>query len=96
MTSINKAMLQARIDSLNSLTNNHLEPYTKSNTGKLQANIGSYYLDAAYGGYNLARIENKGGGISCPIGQGFYPKRELLNKINAYIAGIHAQQEKTK
>ena len=81
---ITKRDLQARIDWLNKLTGNPLKPY--QDTEVLKANPGNYHLDSTYGGLWLAQM-SKDGRIRKIIG-GFYPKRELYEILNAYIAGI--------
>lgn len=49
--------------------------------------LGWYYLQGAYGGYQLQRICNDSGGVVVII-PGFLPKRELQEKLHAYLSGI--------
>lgn len=86
-----EAQLKAQIAHLNKITNSPAESYSLGTDGKYHANVGNYHLDCAYGGYNLARIANDGGGITQPIGGGFKTKRELYNLIRAYISGIESK-----
>jgi hypothetical protein len=78
--------LQGRIDWLNKLTNNPPDPYTTQKDLHVTPNPGNYHLDSAYGGHGLAQM-SEGGGVRKVIG-GFYPKKELMALLNAYIDGI--------
>jgi hypothetical protein len=80
--------LRAVCANLNRMTGSPLEPYVRSADGKLTAQIGCYIIDQAYGGYQLARIMNDGGGQTAPVGLGFGPARECYDKIRAYMAGL--------
>ena len=81
--------LEARVAYLNRLTNNPSTPYTRKDD-KFTANIGNYHLDQAYGGVQLAQMDNEHGGISHPLRTGYAPKRECLLALNAFINGIEA------
>lgn len=78
--------LKGAIKTLNRITGNPEANYRREGD-KLIANIGSYYLEMAYGGNKLVQIVNEGGGIR-EITHGFIPKRELYHQIWAYIKGI--------
>jgi len=82
--------LEALCDRLNKLTNSPMKAYEKDSDGKYVAQIGNFHLDMAYGGVMLVRMQNSGGGVNCPIGQGHTTKRELYEKLSAYIAGIES------
>ena len=64
--------------------------YTKGADGKYTANIGCHHLDGAYGGHKLVRMVNDGGGVSDVTG-GYIPKRELYNRMRAYLDGVRAR-----
>jgi len=81
--------LQDRVDWLNELTGNPIEPY-QGRPQQYKTNIGNYHLDWAYGGIGLAQMV-EGGGVTKIIG-GFYPKREFLGLLNAYIDGIEVKK----
>ena len=50
---------------------------------------GSYVLQGAYGGYQLQRFVMAGGHLATEaVFGGYRPKRELLDLIHAYRAGI--------
>ena len=88
---ITKKDLEARIKYLNRLTNSPETYMTIKESGDRVINIGHYHIDCAYGGYELVRTVNNGGGVSTPLCTGHITARELYNCINAYIAGLSEQ-----
>ena len=85
MQRITNAMLENRINTINTMTNSPLKPYEKVDD-KYKASIGNYHLYGAYGAYALHRIVNDGGGIREIIG--LCTKRELYNRMNSYMSGL--------
>ena len=83
--------LEGMIARLNRLTNSPVKPYEQIN-GRCVAQIGCYHLSHAYGGVALHRMHNEGGGVTTPIGGGHVSKRELYERIYAFIMGIEAAQ----
>jgi len=83
--------LEALCDTINALTGSPKEPYDMSGE-RPRANVGNYHLDQAYGGVALARMSNEGGGISRPLGHGYYTKRELADQLRAFIRGLESEQ----
>ena len=88
--------LEAQIEQLNSITNSPKSPWTQGTDGKLTANIGNHHLSRAYGGYCVHRMANTSGGASSPISDGHIPKRELYDRLVAYISGIEAGKRLSK
>jgi hypothetical protein len=70
-------------DQINKATKSPMLSY--SYTG---ANPGCYFISHAYGGVQLQRISNTGGGVTTPLGGGYVTKRELYEKLSAYLAGL--------
>lgn len=85
---ITEKHLQAMVNRLNKLTNSPTEYMTN---GKI--NVGYYHIDYAYGGVQLVRTMNEGGGVTCPLSNGHMPKRELYDQIWAFIRGIELAKE---
>lgn len=83
--------LQSLINQVNKMTNSPMESYAKGEDGNYHAQVGNYHLSAAYGGVNMERICNDGGGITQPIGGGYHTKKELYARIRAFIAGLEAK-----
>ena len=89
MERITEKQLQAVVDRINSITNSPNEPYAKVD-GKYVAQIGSYHLSHAYGGVSLERMSNSGGGVTQPFGCGHVSKRDLYNRMQAFLSGLDA------
>ena len=87
MKRITKKLLQARIETINSILGMPETPYTRTNEG-FKANIGNFSLSQAYGGYCVHRMCNEHGGVSTPIWAGHIPAREAYERICAFIAGL--------
>jgi hypothetical protein len=87
--------LESLIERLNTIAGEKPQPYDTTKTEN-RANVGTYFLDGAYGGWQLARIHNERGGQSQPLGGGFDSKRETYQKIRAFIHGFEAAREVKK
>jgi hypothetical protein len=91
-TRITEKQLQAIVDRINTVTGSPMTSYTR-NGDKFTANIGNYHLSFAYGGVELDRMVSVGGGVTCPLGSGHVPKRELAEKLWAFLAGLEAKTD---
>ena len=78
--------LQATCDRINRIMDKPRDPYARAE-GKLVANIGCYRLDHAYGGVALYQMASEGGGVRDILG-GHMPKRDLYERMQAFIKGI--------
>lgn len=78
--------LQATCDRINRIMNTPIEPYARIE-GKRVANVGCYHLDHAYGGVALYQMASEGGGVRDIFG-GHMPKRELYERMHAFIKGL--------
>jgi hypothetical protein len=85
-------MLKNKIDYLNQITNSPSKPYSVID-GKHKANIGNFHLYQAYGAYGLHRMVNEGGGVSDSYIYGLHSKKELKEKLSAFIQGIEFNNE---
>jgi 2',3'-cyclic-nucleotide 2'-phosphodiesterase (5'-nucleotidase family) len=79
---VTKTMLENKVDYLNKITNSPRRYCTTDNL------IGHFCISGAYGGYELQRVCNNGGGVTTPLNTGHIPKKELYNLISAFIDGI--------
>ena len=93
MQRITEKQLESLVQWVNELTNSPATSYTRTEGGKLSANIGNYHLYYAYGGVNLHRMTNTGGGVNTPLGEGTRTKRELFNQLHAFINGLRAKND---
>ncbi len=80
--------IQAAVNRLNKLTGQPMEPYTLDDKGMLRANIGNYHISEQYGGVQICQMCNQDGGTSTPMSSMYAPKRDCLNMLHAYIAGV--------
>lgn len=92
MQRITMGDLEAVVERINHVTGSPKESYIKDKAGNYLAQPGNYHLDGAYGGWGLSRMSNPGGGVGNIIG-GFMPKRELYEKMQAFLRGVEAGRE---
>ncbi len=92
MERITRKTLDAYCEMLNRFNGHQLAAWRRTESGELIANVGSYYVSASNGGYNLAQMANESGGISLPLAHGHVPARELYNLMRAYSMGIERQK----
>lgn len=85
---ITEAHLKAEVEWLNKMTGNPTYPYTRDDSGQLKANIGNYHISHAYGGVCLHQMVNEGGGVRDIFNCGHITKRDLAERISAYMLGI--------
>ncbi len=64
--------------------------YTREADGRFHANVGTFVIDGAYGGWELQRMMNEGGGVSDVLGTGHVSRRELYHQLHAFLRGIEA------
>jgi hypothetical protein len=85
---VTNLQLEAVVERINRVTGADQSSYTRGADGKLRANIGNYHLSFAYGGVSLHRMMSDGGGVEDVFRCGHIPKRELLNRMHAFIDGL--------
>ena len=86
---VTKHMLQMRVDLLNQMAGQPLEPYyLDAETGHLVGNVGNYHINYDYGQPRLHRMSNHRGGVES-IGPRL-PKGQFADVLNAYINGYEA------
>lgn len=84
------------VDRLNREVGAEPKPYRDATEAEKAAgfhgvgNIGTYYVEGAYGGHKLVQITNYSGGVRDVLGTGYVSKRELYRAIGAYLDGIDA------
>lgn len=93
MGRITEKMLKARVEWLNEMTNNPTESYVRNGEGRLKAQIGNYHISGAYGGVCLHQMVTDGGGVRDVFSCGHIPKRELFDRICAFMDGIRTANE---
>ena len=83
---ITKRDLQNVLDRINEATGQKLEGWTKDETGRYRANVGTYVLDWCYGGVRLSQLVTPSGGERDITGRG--TKRETYHAMRAFLAGL--------
>lgn len=94
---ITEKQLQTLCDHLNRITNSPMVTYSAGPDGPLKnkrliAQIGNYHLSFAYGGVSLLRVCNESGACADVFGCGHTTKRDLQNRMCAYVDGIILQR----
>jgi hypothetical protein len=87
MNRITKKLLQARIETINSILNLPATPYTLNEDGTRSVNQGVFILTQAYGGYGVGKMSEEGGTWSA-IWHGHITARDAYERISAFIAGL--------
>ena len=90
MDRITRANLEALVTRINREMGAPSEPYTKGEDGRFKANIGNYHISGAYGGVALHRIVNESGAIADVFSSGHVTKRDLYNRMRAFLAARDA------
>lgn len=88
MERITTKHLDALTARLNRITGSPTTYATRTTDGALRCNVGNFHISHAYGGVSLHRTCNPFGGVTTPIGGGHVSKRELYERIHAFIAGL--------
>ena len=93
MNRIKMEELEAVVSLINTICNTPQTPWSRVDDRNI-ANIGNYHLDGAYGGYALHKMVNQGGGGITDIFHGHYSKRELYDRMQAFISGLLEAEKK--
>lgn len=86
---ITKENLEGLCGYINQLTNNPVQAYSLGLDARYHPNAGCYHLSGAYGGWELVRM-CKGTGVTDVFGCGHVPKRNLYERMRAFILGLEA------
>ena len=93
MDRITNRDLEAVVRRINTLAGTPQEPWkpngpiSAGSGNQYVAQIGCYFLSGAYGGYSLVQMCRDGGGERTILG-GHMPKRELYERMHAFIRGL--------
>lgn len=89
MERITKGMLEGLAALINKTAGTPATEYTKVDD-KYKANPDNYHLTYAYGGANLCQVCSDGHGERNVLGCGHVPKRDLYNRMRAFLEGLYA------
>jgi hypothetical protein len=87
MNRITKKLLQARIDTINSILGLPATPYTLQEDGTRTVNQGVFILTMAYGGYGVGKMSEESGTWSV-IWNGHITAKDAYERLSAFIAGL--------
>ena len=88
MERITRKNLDNLVEHLNKVTGHEAEAYSNNAEGHFTANIGTYVISGAYGGWALHQMDNESGGERDVLSTGHIPARELFNLIHAFWRGM--------
>ena len=86
-TRITRKDLDRAVEALNVRTGNAVEAWRRDDRSR--ANVGTYVVRGAYGGWKIAQIVSESGGER-DVTTGYRPARETLELLYAYKAGLSA------
>lgn len=69
------------------------ELWRRNEAGDLEARVGAFYIDGAYGGVALYRMVTPSGGVTDVFGVGHVPKRDLYGRLQAFVRGLEVAEE---
>ena len=72
---------------INAAQQSPAKPYERID-GSLVGQIGNYHLSGAYGGVSLHKTMTESGGVCDVFSCGHVTKRDLYNRMSAYLAGV--------
>jgi len=90
---ITRKHLDAKIGILNRMLDAPEASYIKQEDGRYKAQIGNYCLEQSLTGYQIHRISNDGGGVSCPFGHWTMTAKEVCLQLEAAISMIRIMEE---
>ena len=94
---VTEKQLQAVVDRINRIMGTPLQPYGENINGRCNPQANCYHLSFAYGGAALHCMSDKAGCTGVRDIFGYHmPKRELMEKMQAFISGIYEKQELSK
>lgn len=93
MNPITQKQLKSIVDRINRQTESPMETWATRPDGRFISNVGNYHLDWAYGRVSLHRMVNELGGVSDVFRCGHVSKRELANRMWAFLDGLEAAKQ---
>lgn len=91
MTRITEKNLRAVVDRINRTMGTPMAPYSKGADGHYTPCGNAYLLSLAYGGASLHQMMPTGTGERDVLGCGHVTKRDLYDRMHAFLAGIDAK-----
>ena len=86
MERITRKHLEILAERINAVKGTPKKTWTVEN-GKNKSLVGNYHIDGAYGGVSLHQMTNESGGVNEVFGCGHIAKRDLYNRMRAFLEG---------
>lgn len=84
---ITEKQLEALADRINQATDSPMSSYVRT-AERMTPQVGNFHISYAYGGACLHRMANESGGVHDVLRCGHIPKRELWDRMHAFLNGI--------
>lgn len=81
------SLLNQMVDTLNRMAGQDVKPYAIQLDGTVKANVGTYCLQGAYGGWQLIQLVNINGGARS-VSTGYVSKKDMVSFLRAFMDGI--------
>lgn len=92
MSRVSTAVLQAKIDRLNTALGRSTIPWTQVN-GRNKASVGTFCLDHNACGWSIEEMSNESGGVCQPFGYRSMTSGELAIMLDAILSAIEITQK---
>ena len=89
MEQTTRKQLEFLCERINAAQKTPAQPFERID-GSLVGQIGNYHLSGAYGGVSLHKTMTTGGGVCDVFGCGHVTKRDLYNRMSAFLAGARS------
>lgn len=90
MDRITQRYLDSLCERINNAKKTPAQPYERLD-GNLVGQIGNYHISGAYGGVCLHQIATKSGGVRDVFSCGHVTKRDLYNRMSAYLVACESR-----
>ena len=90
MERITQRYLDSLCERINDAQKTPTAPYKRID-GKLTGQVGNYLISSAYGGVCLHQIANESGGARDVFSCGHITKRDLYNRMRAYLVACESR-----
>lgn len=88
---ITEKQLFAVCERINRTMETPLAPYARNESGQIVPCANAYMIDMAYGRYSLHQMMPEGTGERDVLGCGHLSKRDLIDRMYAFLAGVDAK-----
>ena len=87
MEKITLKNVEGLADKINEVMGMPKTSWSKNAAGKFESAVGNYHISGAYGGVSLHCMVNECGAVDDVFGCGHISKRDLWNRMRAFLEG---------